>query len=83
MIISINLPEEVESALAEQARARGLDVASLVQEIVTEQVSESCESKRPRRSHEEFMNNLQKIIDLTPASTGHVDDSRESIYEDR
>lgn len=38
MIITINLPPDVEAALASQARAKGLDLAQYAVQVLREQV---------------------------------------------
>ena len=84
MNISINFPAEIESRLQQRAAAAGQDVESFIQQIVTEQLTEEELPKKPRnRSHEEFRQQLHQIIALHPRSTGHVDDSRESIYAEQ
>lgn len=82
MTITIDLPEELADALAARAVATGQDVASLVREMVVENVQDEIPIRRPRSSAE-FMAQLQEIIDLLPQPCGTIDDSRASIYAGR
>lgn len=84
MIVSINFPAEIETALKRRAQAAGQDVETFVQSAVKEKLAEEEEPVRGRRlSPEEFERRLDAWIKLHPPSSGHVDDSRESIYEGR
>jgi hypothetical protein len=82
MNVSINFPEAIETNLRRRAAAAGMDVATFVQEVVSERLAEDSMPTRAQ-SHEEFLSKLQGIIALHPKSSGFVDDSRDSIYAGR
>src|SRR5258707_11949348 len=79
MTVSINFPAEIETSLLRRAAAAGKDVETIVKELVTEVLAEEGRPQSKLQSHGEFMAKLQRFIDLHPASTGSMDDSRESI----
>ncbi len=83
MTLTIRLSEEVELKLAQQASAEGVDVATFVEELVSQTILEACDQQtQPQLSPAEFTAQLKSIAAMHPASIGGVDDSRESIYED-
>jgi hypothetical protein len=83
MNISINFPAEIETRLLRRATLAGKDVATLVQEFVVESLADEAVPVAKPNSHAEFMARLNQAIDIHPASTGFVDDSRDSIYAGR
>jgi hypothetical protein len=82
MTITLDLPEDIATALELRAAASGQDVASLLREMVVENVQDEIPVRRARPP-EEFMAQLQEVIDLLPQPSGVIDDSRESIYAGR
>lgn len=94
MNLNVDFPAEIEQALQLQAARAGMDLSAYVRELVTEQLThqpspalddqpESADEMQQRRStRDEFQSRLQAIIAMHPRS-GHVDDSRESIYVGR
>ena len=96
MNLNVEFPAEIEQALQLQAARAGMDLSAYVRELVTEQLThqpssalddppESADDMQERRSavtRDEFQSRLQAIIAMHPRS-GHVDDSRESIYAGR
>jgi hypothetical protein len=83
MNVSINFPADIETRLLRRAKVAGKDVATLVQEFVAEWLAEESSPVAKPHSHAEFMAKLNRVIELHPASTGFLDDSRESIYAGR
>ena len=83
MNVSINFPAEIETNLRRRAAAAGKDVATFVQEVVSERLAEDLIPLARVESHEEFLSKLRGIIALHPKSNGSIDDSRESIYSGR
>ena len=83
MNIQVDFPADIEQTLQQLALASGVDVATIVRTVVTEKLEEELKPAESESTHESFKSRLQAIVDLHPASTGHVDDSRESIYAGR
>ncbi|MEI8381172.1 MAG: hypothetical protein WCJ09_13670 [Planctomycetota bacterium] len=83
MNVNISFPTEIETTLRRRAAAVGKDVATFVQEIVSERLAEVASVDSGTTSHEEFMVKVREIVQLHPVSKGSVDDSRESIYAGR
>lgn len=89
MTISITFPAEIETTLRRQAAATGKDLATYVQDVVTEslvqddlvQDDEAVPVRRP--SPAEFAQRLESWIALHPILDHAIDDSRESIYAGR
>lgn len=77
------LPTEIETTLRRREAAVGKDVATFVQEIVSERLAEIASVETGVTSHEEFMAKVREIIQVHAVSNGSVDDSRESIYAGR
>jgi plasmid stability protein len=83
MNVSINFPAEIETTLLRRAAAAGKDIETIVKEFVTERLAEEIPPTARLASHDEFMANLHRVINLHPMSNGSMDDSRESIYSGR
>ena len=81
MSISINFKPEVEAALAKRAEIVGMDVPTLVEELVTERLADDL-SKPKRLTPEEIMARLDRIADRHP-NLPVIDDSREGICSGR
>ncbi len=77
------LPTEIETTLRRREAAVGKDVATFVQEVVSERLAEMASVGTGATSHVEFAAKVREIIHLHPVSNGSVDDSRESIYAGR
>ncbi len=96
MNLNLDFPAEIEQALQHQATLAGLDLSSYIRELVTERLNRHPErgseelatsTDNPQQTrdaipHAEFQSRLKAIIAMHPRS-GHVDDSRESIYAGR
>ena len=83
MSLSVSFPAEIESTLRQHAAAIGKDVETFVRELVVEEVAEATESPVRRRSHAEFKEKLDAMIQSHGIRNGQFDDSRESIYAGR
>jgi hypothetical protein len=83
MTLNVSFPVELEELLRRHAEEAGVDMATFVQRTVAEQLRSEEEAVPLRRSPDEFMDAIQKIIDKLPGSGGMLDDSRESIYAGR
>jgi hypothetical protein len=90
MTLTISLPPDTEAKLRDQAKASGKDMGTFVREAVEEKLRAIGEP-RPARdlSNEQWliqfnawMDDVAKRASVYPAGF-IVDDSRESIYEDR
>ncbi len=83
MNVSVSFSDKIEGALRRQAAAVGKDVATFVQEIVTEQVAEIESESTANNSREGFAERSAAWIKLHPVLDHAIDDSRESIYSGR
>ncbi len=83
MNVSISIPSEIEATLRRRAAAVGKDVATFVQEIISERLAEVASVDSGATSRKEFAVKVREIIHLHPVSNESVDDSRESIYAGR
>ena len=66
MNVSINFSADIETMLLRRASAAGTDVATLVQELVTERLAEDSPPPTKADSHAEFMAKLQRVIEMHP-----------------
>ena len=82
MSISINFKPEVEAALAKRAEIAGMDVPTLIEELVAERLADDL-SKPKRLTPEEIMARVEAIANRHPGVSTFADDSRESIYDGR
>ncbi len=82
MIIKIELPPEMESALKDRAAAVGQGVDEFVRRVIVQQLEEE-EAPQPDTDIAHFSERLRAWIALHPVLDHPVDDSRESIYEGR
>lgn len=79
MVVTVNIPDE----LVAQAKARGLSLEALVQEILTQQLAaRSVESGKSRTSEEirAWLDSLAQFSDKIPPLPETL--SREWIYQD-
>ena len=84
MNVSVQFPVDIENALRNTAAAAGKDVETFVRDIVAERLAEEIPSPvGGRLSHEEFRAKIRELVALRGVTHGHMDDSRESIYEGR
>ena len=81
MTLTIEFPAEIEATLRQRATVAGEDMAQLIQRMVAHQLA--AESPAPRRAPGEFAAKMLAWSRLHPVRDRVVDDSRESIYEDR
>lgn len=83
MTLTLNLPPALEASLIQQAAAQGIDVEAFVIEAVRSKVAidvkEPVQVKIP--TEEELDDLFDEISVMHPSAGGHVDDSRESIYD--
>ena len=91
MTIKLELPPELEPRLRNQAELAGMDVDRFVLALVraglqfTETVETAAEEEPTELSYEEWSARFHDWVENFPKAKGQVqvDDSRESIYEDR
>jgi hypothetical protein len=79
MVVTINIPDE----LVAQAKARGLSLESLVQEILSQQLATRAPETRRVRTAEEiraWLDSLAQFSDKIPPLPDTL--SREWIYQD-
>jgi hypothetical protein len=82
MTLTLNLPPALEESLKQHAAASGMDVEAFVIEAVRSKVGPTANTTyKPKVTVEEFRKLLEEMIALHPPVSGHVDDSRESIYD--
>lgn len=84
MTVNLTIPLETEAKIRARAAASGQDVESYVLQAVAEKLAEAeSQSALPSRNGQEWTEKLRACVDLHPAATHFVDDSRESIYAGR
>jgi hypothetical protein len=84
MTVQVKIPSATEAKLRERAAATGQDVESFILQAVAEKLAESdSQFQLPSRNCNDWTEKLHLCIDLHPAATHFVDDSRESIYAGR
>lgn len=80
MNISINIPDKVDATLRRKAAALGENLNEYLQRVVVEEAEEELPSPPTNESTESFMTRLREMIERHGIRSGHVDDSRDSIY---
>jgi hypothetical protein len=84
MNLILNLPPEIESRLVEAAEQTGRSPEDLALEALGEKLSSGDEPAADRLSFDRWQKRFRDALAALPASKAtFVDDSRESIYEDR
>ena len=82
MIITIDLPSDIEAALAVQARARGLDLVQYAVQVLREQIPpQASGALSPAERAEAWRKSAQGLPHTAPLSDDAI--SRESLYGDR
>ncbi len=82
MIITINLPSDVEAALTAQARAKGLDLAQYAVDVLREQLPPQAPTVlSPAERARGWRESARDLPRTHPLSDEAI--SRESIYGDR
>lgn len=79
MVVTVNIPDE----LAAEAKARGLSLEALVQEVLTQQLAARPVETGQRRTSEEiraWLDSLAQFSDKIPPLPETL--SREWIYQD-
>ena len=78
MVIKVNIPQE----LADQARARGVTIEAYVEELLSQQVANGKNNRRPQTAEEirAWLDSLAQFSDKIPALPEKI--SREWIYQD-
>jgi hypothetical protein len=83
MNVELRLPAAIEQLLLRRATASGLDMAALVEQLLTDAVIEdsdrSDESPTPARA-QRFREQMEAWTQLHPVRALPIDDSRDSIY---
>ena len=80
MTLQIHLPSELEAVIRERAIASGIDVETYVLNVMKDDVIDELPSPPRGESTEAFMSRLREMVLRHAVRSGHVDDSRESIY---
>ena len=91
MTLQVSIEPELEQKLRERANAAGTDVDSFVREAIEEKIALTSASADPskltpderRRLWHQWIAETTEIVKKTLPAGHFVDDSRESIYEDR
>ena len=85
MSIELELPPELESRLRREAELAGQDVDSYIRHLLGEQLpaNGSVAPTESQLSDEQWRDQLLAWAESFPPVSHEVDDSRESIYEDR
>jgi hypothetical protein len=91
MTLQVSIQPELEQKLREQVKAAGTDLDSFVREAIEEKIALTSASVDPskltpderRRLWQEWVEETTEIVKKTLPPGHFVDDSRESIYEDR
>ena len=82
MNVTFTFPPKLRRTCFAWAAAAGTDVETIVEEFVTECLSEENPAPAELVSHDEFMAKLHGVIDLHPVSNGSMDDKDDgTIYE--
>jgi post-segregation antitoxin (ccd killing protein) len=78
MVVTVNIPDE----LAAVAKARGLSLEAYVQEILTQQLARSAETRQPRTEEEirAWLDSLAQFSDKIPPLPETI--SREWLNQD-
>ena len=83
MIVNIHLPPSLEATLQRRALEAGLDLATYVQQLITEEVGQEDSEVNSKIEHEEFERRLHDWVNLHPVHEHLADDDRDSIYSGR
>jgi hypothetical protein len=83
MNMNIVVPDQVAQALRRKAAILEQDLEEYVQRLVAEDVADEFPTPPVGESADAFMTRLRAMIDRHAIRSGHVDDSRESIYAGR
>lgn len=88
MIVTIELPPEIEAGLLSQAQAEGLDVADYLRQLVSKEVAAKSTFFLPpasKRSNEEWLQEFNRWVNSHANNPVVLPDEameRESIYGD-
>lgn len=82
MNLRIELPEELEATLREQAKRAGIAVESFILQLIRERLIDSPPSGSPQ-SASAFSEWLHQWANRFPLRGHPIDDGRESIYSGR
>jgi hypothetical protein len=80
MILTLQLPAEIEAQLREQAAAVGKDPLGFILDALKDKLSASNGHKSPELSPQEWVQQWRDWAANHPKLPFEVDDSRESIY---
>lgn len=83
MNINIVIPDQVEAVLRRKAATLGQDLNEYLERMVLEEAEEEFPVPPKGENAEEFIVRLRAMIARHGVRSGHVDDSRESIYAGR
>lgn len=83
MNISIPITEQIEAILRRKAATYGEDLNAYIHRLVLEEAEEDLPVPPAGETPESFMQRLREMIAGHAIRSGHVDDSRESIYAGR
>ncbi|KAA1259694.1 hypothetical protein LF1_22310 [Rubripirellula obstinata] len=81
--MNLDLPPSTEEVLREQAFALGMSLEEFTVKTLTEMAKTATPVSKPHRDHKTWMNDVREWSESHPDTSHFVDDSRDSIYEDR
>ena len=80
MNISIVISDDVEDRIRRKAAISGMDLAEYIERMVVVEAEEELPIPPVGENAETFMNRMRTMVLRHGVRSGHVDDSRESIY---
>jgi len=78
MVVTVNIPDELAAA----AKTRGLSLEAFVEELLTQQLAGSIQTRQPRTQQEirDWLDSLAQFSDKIPPLPETI--SREWLYQD-
>ena len=83
MQINLDVPDQIEEVLRRKPATVGQDLTEYLQRMVVEEAEEDLSNPLSGESPDDFMLRLRTMIHRHAIRSGHVDNSRESIYSGR
>lgn len=80
MNISITIPDNIEATLRRKAAEHGEDLSDYLVRMVVEDADDKLPTPPSNETTEAFILRLHEMVQRHGVRSGHVDDSRESIY---
>jgi len=80
MNINFVISDQIEAALRRKAAISGQELNEYVERVVVEEAEEELPIPPQGEISEAFMTRLRTMVQRHGVRSGHIDDSRESIY---